>query len=393
MSTQILRWLVVIAFASTNPQQTKLEQCATELQKSAGHQEQVSVQFKAFPEKVWSSERHLAALEKQLREAAEFVCSMMRDGQGRCPFSVLTLRPKSWVNIGRPLLSWTGGEELTLSLNRLPWPLGFKVYDAVTLRNFWESGKQLPARTLIRKRWEILNPVGGLRLFVRKTLIDAANLLKTSVQALRSGVKSGRIVEKNHFIAEILSVIKSHALLDTLSKDTRQALEQMERLTTDELLVILASIEEYLGNDQHIHEVVESVALAAQVTLDQYDNQVKTLATGLVAVTNDHMININFSAFGTGQLRHVRVTPQRRHYNGKAIGILVGVCTSDLVGVRINYAGAIQSAAIEHALQQFSKKLISGSRLNPLFENGASDERVRYAFFHAISGRMRKWAV
>jgi len=286
-----------------------------------------------------------------VEETALFLHDLHRDLHGQPPlFSEVRFRPSRGLSGRR--LQWAGGEVLTIFVPKTGW--GESKIDAEELRRLWNRGKQFPwagirKKPLIQSRWDLLNPVGELRLTLRRSLDRIA---------LKIGGEIGRLLEtpptgdrRARLIDGIRRFAEAHGIAaQRLAEISESRWEQLDGLPIEGLEGLLRRMIAFVENPRNLDEMADAVIADMQGFPDNYDHQVVEVAVGLVAVTNDHHILVGLSTGSRRFGRYLEPPQRRRRYYGLALGLIAGIATSDLVGLRVDFRNALHLAALGESL-------------------------------------------
>lgn len=266
------------------------------------------------------------------------------------------------------------GGKLLISLPYSPLPFLSRYLTEQELKNQWNRGEHLSKKSLSRKVWWLLNPIGEFRTNLRTVLWQAAQkqilgidklLLKFGLidrydRSEQSSEQPSLLINQNTppqdqgFREGAIALIKNSVNEEKLGIDLEVVLKDQDEATLGKLLGLFR---QNLADAGQIEELIEAGALTLQQAVFHEQSEIDIKMFGFVNVGNYHRIDVSLNLSAGYLKKYVELIPRKAVIKAIQFGF-VNVYTIDDITVNPNFHGAIklywETAALEKSLQELS---------------------------------------
>ncbi|NET84081.1 MAG: hypothetical protein F6J94_19825 [Moorea sp. SIO1F2] len=272
-----------------------------------------------------------------------------------------------------PGLTYEAGK-LLISIPDSSLPFQSRYLSDQELKNQWNKGNHLSKKSLSRKAWWLLNPIGEFRTNLRTVLWQAAQkqilgidklLLKFGLidrydRSEQSSAQPSLLFNQNTqpqdqgFREGAIALIKNSVNEEKLGIDLEVVLKDQDEATLGKLLGLFR---QNLADAGQIEELIEAGALTLQQAVFHEQSEIDIKMFGFVNVGNYHRIDVSLNLSAGYLKKYVELIPRKAVIKAIQFGF-VNVYTIDDITVNPNFHGAIklywETAALEKSLQELS---------------------------------------
>ncbi|NEO73015.1 hypothetical protein [Moorena sp. SIO3H5] len=283
-----------------------------------------------------------------------------------------------------PGLTYEGGK-LLISIPDSSLPFQSRYLSDQELKNQWNKGNHLSKKSLSRKAWWLLNPIGEFRTNLRTVLWQAAQKQILGIDKLllkfglidrydRSeqgsaqpsllfnqnpppqdqGVRQNPPTQDQGFREGAIALIKNSVNQDKLGIDLEVVLKDQDEATLGKLLGLFR---QNLADAGQMEELIEAGALTLQQAVFHEQSEIDIKMFGFVNVGNYHRIDVSLNISAGYLKKYVELIPRKAVIKAIQFGF-VNVYTIDDITVNPSFHGAIklywETAALEKSLQELS---------------------------------------
>ncbi|NEP26058.1 hypothetical protein [Moorena sp. SIO3I6] len=272
-----------------------------------------------------------------------------------------------------PGLTYEAGK-LLISIPDSSLPFQSRYLSDQELKNQWNKGNHLSKKSLSRKAWWLLNPIGEFRTNLRTVLWQAAQkqilgidklLLKFGLidrydRSEQSSDQPSLLFNQNTqpqdqgFREGAIALIKNSVNEEKLGIDLEVVLKDQDEATLGKLLGLFR---QNLADAGQIEELIEAGALTLQQAVFHEQSEIDIKMFGFVNVGNYHRIDVSLNLSAGYLKKYVELIPRKAVIKAIQFGF-VNVYTIDDITVNPNFHGAIklywETAALEKSLQELS---------------------------------------